>query len=128
MTEALGTDTSPPDPAADFLSRLRTFHLDCGAPSYRSLARTSQRLQESHPDTMHNRDLPRLSVTAISEVLNGKRANLPSTGWVVAFVLSCQHRAYETCVLMTDPGIDILPAWLEHLRKARAIANDPGSK
>jgi hypothetical protein len=69
---------------------------------------------------LQGRDLPRPSVTAISEVLNGKRADLPPTGWVVSFVLACQRRAFETCVLMTDPGPDVLPEWLAQLRQARA--------
>jgi hypothetical protein len=115
------------DPAvASFIARLREFHEACGAPTYRSLVAVSRRLGDLYPDQVHaERDLPGLSVAAISEVLGGRRTNLPAVGWVVAFVLSCQRRAYETMVIPSDPGADVVPDWIRRLQAARAGAAQP---
>jgi hypothetical protein len=80
----------------------------------------SRRLLELYPDHLQGRDLPRLSVAAISEILNGHRAGLPSAEWVATFVLACQRRAFESCVLMDDPGPGTLPDWMTWYRQARA--------
>ncbi|MBA9002529.1 hypothetical protein [Thermomonospora cellulosilytica] len=106
---------------AAFAARLREFHEACGAPAYRSLAAVSRRLTELYPDQAE-RDLPTLSVSAISAVLSGRRANPPSAGWVAAFVLSCQRRAFETMALATDPGPAVIPEWMRILQEARAAA------
>lgn len=115
-----GIESAQAPATADFRARLREHHMECGAPSYRSLVVISRRLPELYPDHLQGRDLPGLSVTAISEVLNGRRSRLPPAGWVAAFVLACQRRAFETCVLATDPGPKTLPDWMTHYRQARA--------
>lgn len=107
-----------PPAAVTFRTRLRTYHLECGAPSYRSLVKASQRLPETYPEALQERTLPGLSLSAISEVLNGRRTRLPSAEWVAAFVLACQRRAFETCVLTTDPGPATLPDWMTWYRQA----------
>lgn len=107
-----------PPAAVAFRTRLRDYHLECGAPSYRSLVKASQRLLETYPEALQERTLPGLSLSAISEVLNGRRTRLPSAEWVAAFVLACQRRAFETCVLTTDPGPATLPDWMTWYRQA----------
>ncbi|SEG14465.1 hypothetical protein SAMN04489712_103381 [Thermomonospora echinospora] len=108
-----------PDTAAGFIARLRDFHLECGEPSYQTLVDISEQLPDLYPDLLQWRDLPTLSRSTISDVLNRKRVNLPSAAWVVVFVLSCQRRALETCVLMDDPGLSVLPKWVELWQQAR---------
>jgi hypothetical protein len=105
---------------AAFAAQLKDFYGQCGAPTYRSLVKTSQRLAELYPGSLLDRDLTPLSVTAISEVLNGRRAGLPRAAWMVAFVLSCQRRAVETGVLNTDPGTRTVPEWIHRWRQAWA--------
>ncbi|SEG48029.1 hypothetical protein SAMN04489712_105453 [Thermomonospora echinospora] len=104
---------------AAFVAQLREFHLACGAPAYRSLVDVSGRLADLYPEQVRERNLPKLSVSAISEVLGGRRAGLPSAGWVVSFVLACQRRAFETFVISADPGVDTVPTWIERLQQAR---------
>jgi hypothetical protein len=105
---------------AAFAAQLREFYGQCGAPTYRSLAATSLRLTELYPGSLQGRDLMPLSVTAISEVMNGRRAGLPRAAWVVAFILSCQRRAVETGVLDTDPATQTVPDWIQRWRQAWA--------
>jgi hypothetical protein len=105
---------------AAFSAQLREVYGQCGAPTYRSLAKTSLHLAELYPGPLRDRDLTPLSVTAISEVLNGRRAGLPRAAWVVTFVLSCQRRAVETGVLDTDPGTQTVPDWIQRWRQAWA--------
>lgn len=101
-----------------FGTRLRDHHIECGAPSYRSLAKVSQRLPELYPEALQGRTLPKLSLSGISAVLNGQRTGLPPAEWVAVFVLSCQRRGFETCVLATDPGPEILVDWMAWYRQA----------
>jgi hypothetical protein len=105
---------------APFVSRLREFYGACGAPTYRSLVKTSQRLAELYPDFFEDRAPAPLSVTAISEVTRGHRAGPPRVAWVVTFVLSCQRRAYEDGVLDSDPGPETVPEWITQWHKAWA--------
>src|SRR3954447_6967925 len=75
-----------------FLEQLNDFYVACGRPRYREIAAISERLDELYPlDGDRKRDLPTLSPSGISEVLAGRRKNLPSAGWLAAFVLSCQR-------------------------------------
>lgn len=111
------------DPAvAGFVARLGHLHAACGAPSYRSLVKTSKRLGVLYPEYVQGRTLPTLSVTALSEVLRGQRSSLPTPGWVNVFVLSCQRRAYETGVHIDDLGPDTLAGWVTAWRAAQAAA------
>jgi hypothetical protein len=107
-----------PDPmVVEFAAALREFHARCGAPTYRSLVATSRRLAELYPDDLRGRRLPDLSVTAISEVLGGKRSRPPQAGWVTVFVLSCQRRAWEEGMLEADPGVATVREWMKRLRQ-----------
>lgn len=107
---------------AAFAAQLKEFYGQCGAPTYRSLAKISLRLAELYPDSLQGRDLTPLSVAVISEVLNGRRAGLPRAPWVVTFVLSCQRRAVETGILETDPGPQTVTGWIQRWRQAWATA------
>jgi hypothetical protein len=110
---------------AEFAAALRRFHTECGAPSYRSLVKTSQRLQKLYPD-LGERDLPHLSGPAISETLGGRRARPPRTAWVLVFVLSCQRRAWEEGMLDTDPGPATTREWMRRLRHVLAALAEQG--
>jgi hypothetical protein len=105
-----------PGPVAEFALALREFHARCGAPSYRSVVVTARRLEGLYPD-LRERNLPGLSVTAISEVLSGRRAGPPQAGWVLVFVLSCQRRAWEEGMLESDPGMQTAREWMERLQQ-----------
>jgi hypothetical protein len=59
------------------------------------------------------RRLPPLSVTALSDILAGRRLGLPSWERVVSIVLACQRHAYKTGGVTTDRGTAVLPDWLE---------------
>jgi hypothetical protein len=107
-----------------FIADLKALHAQCGRPSYKSLADISQHLATLYPDPRgRDRRLRDLSVSAISEVLAGKRQGLPSSDWVASFVLCCQRRASETGVMSEDPGPASLPRWQAKLRAAHAAAD-----
>jgi hypothetical protein len=102
---------------SDFLAELRRFHEQCGSPSYHRLAALSNEL----PALYEDRDLPALSVSAISEILAGRRVKPPTPGWVSSFVLCCQRQAWKIGRLTEDPGLASLPGWQERLQAARGV-------
>lgn len=106
---------------AAFLAKLKEFRGQCGSPSCRELAAISDEVVELHKE----RKLPRLSASAVSEILGGKRADLPSSAWVTSFVLCCQRYAWNIGRLAEDPGLGSLPAWQEELQIARAAIEAP---
>lgn len=110
---------------ADFYAQLREHYIDCGAPSYRSLVLVSRRLQALYPEALQDRVLPPLSVAVISSVLTGQRTSLPPAEWVTVFILACQRRAFEACILLDDPGPETLPTWMTRYRQARASTLGP---
>nr|BFE35482.1 hypothetical protein GCM10010200_077330 [Actinomadura rugatobispora] len=101
-----------------FLRRLLELHQACGSPAYALVARTSSRLNETHPVPGGSASLPALSKTALSETLNGHRKGLPDHGFVASFVLSCYRIAHEQGILAEDPGREALPRWQDMLREA----------
>ncbi|WP_157995650.1 hypothetical protein [Thermomonospora amylolytica] len=115
-------------PVEAFRTRLRDHHLACGAPPYRSVVEVARRLPELYPDALKDRTLPRLSVATISAILTGQRVGLPDPEWVAAFVLACQRRAFETCVLVSDPGPEVLPRWMDWYRQAQAEMRSVGMR
>ena len=115
--------TSPPlegSPREVFLAQLNEFYAACGTPRYKEIAEIAARLDSLYPlDGNRKRDLPPLSPSGISEVLAGRRKKLPSGGWLAAFVLSCQRRAWELGALDSDPGVSSLPDWHRKLNEAK---------
>lgn len=110
-----------------FVMRLRKLHDSSLRPTYRSLAKLSLELKQLYPD--YRGELRILSVTAISEILNGKR--VPTAGWVASFVLSCQHWAWKMAPASEDPGTDSLPEWFTALRatyETSSSASGPGNE
>lgn len=106
-----------------FIASLRAFRQDCGAPSYRRLARISQDLRTLYPAPGEVPcELAEMSLTAISETLAGKRKGLPALDWVASFVLSCQRWAFQERLIGHDPGTRVLPAWAR-LHQAHAAAS-----
>lgn len=106
----------PVNPAkAGFLADLKALLKQSGSPSYGELAAISKKLPEE-------RDLPTLSTSALSEILNGRRVGLPTSAWVASFVLSCEQYAWKVGKSATTPGPDSLPAWHEKLEAAEAAA------
>lgn len=99
-----------------FLTQLKKLREQSGSPSCRRLAEASEELATLYPE----RGLPTLSVTAISEILAGRRANLPGSAWVTSYVLCCQRHAWQVGMLERDPGFESVPDWQEKLRAARA--------
>ncbi|HEU5156632.1 MAG TPA: hypothetical protein VFU43_06510 [Streptosporangiaceae bacterium] len=113
----------------DFLEQLNDFYAACGRPRYKEVAEISERLDDLYPlEGDRRRDLPTLSPSGISEVLGGRRKNLPSAGWLAAFVLSCQRRAWELGALDKDPGVATLPDWQRRLTQALGRGNSAGTK
>jgi TPR repeat protein len=112
----------------DFLEQLNGFYTTCGRPHYKEIVEISERLDDLYPlKGDRKRDLPTLSASGISEVLAGRRKNLPSAGWLAAFVLSCQRRAWELGAYGEDPGVATLPDWQRRLTEAeRAMGNSGG--
>ena len=109
----------PRHPVRDaFLRQLLELHEHCGSPAYSLVARTSERLDETHPVPGGSPSLPPLSKTALSETLNGHRKGLPDHGFVASFVLSCYRIAHEQGIITEDPGRAALPRWQEMLREA----------
>jgi hypothetical protein len=106
----------------EFLIALRAFREDSGNPSYRMLVRVSRDLRTYYPlpgDVTCS--LAEMSLTAVSEILAGRRKHLPTFDWTASFVLSCQRAALEDRVIKNDRGIAILPAWFAI--RARHAAN-----
>ncbi|XVQ13999.1 hypothetical protein ACQP1W_16105 [Spirillospora sp. CA-255316] len=117
----------PRHPVRDaFLRQLLALHQACGSPAYSLVARTSDRLNETHPVPGGSASLPPLSKTALSETLNGHRKGLPDHGFVASFVLSCYRIAHEQGIIAEDPGRDALPRWQEMLREAEEEAERRG--
>lgn len=107
-----------------FLEQLNDFYVTCGRPHYKEIAEISERLDDLYPvEGDRKRDLPTLSPSGISEVLAGRRKNLPSAGWLAAFVLSCQRRATELGAFDADPGVSTLPVWQRKLAEAQPKGN-----
>lgn len=99
---------------AAFLAELRDLHQRCGKPTYKQLADISEKLSEFYPLPQGERyRLVTLSPAAISEILKGKRANLPKLEWVASFVLSCQQWAHRIGVATWDPGLSSVPEWAD---------------
>jgi hypothetical protein len=118
--------TGKPSAKEAFVARLAAFHRECGGPSFGSLEKISQDLPQLYPGPWGSeRNLPKLSVTALSEVLAGKRKKLPTPHWLASFVLCCQRRAAEACVIPDDPGISTLPGWQAALRAASEARDAP---
>jgi hypothetical protein len=108
--------TNPEHPVkAAYRAGLRELRKASGRPSCRKLAAASEKLPELYPD----RDLPTLSSTAISEVLNGKREGLPSASWVVSFVLCCQQLSEKVRGTKDKPDLGDVNHWLEKLQAAQ---------
>ena len=127
----------PAETAKDeFLVALREFRADCGVRSLRALSRVSWSLRALYqPPANPPCELHPLSLTALSEVLSGKRRGMPSFSWVASFVLSCQRYAVDDRPGRRDQGTTILPHWhdiylahaaLAHAAPARA-AGAPAS-
>jgi hypothetical protein len=116
----------------DFLTALRAFREDSGGPPYRTLVRISRDLRTRYPlpgDVTCS--LAEMSLTAVSEILAGKRKRLPTFDWTASFVLSCQRAAVEERVIKNDRGTTILPAWFairaRHAADARTDEHLPPS-
>jgi len=107
---------------------LNDFYATCGRPHYKEIAEISERLDDLYPlEGDRKRDLPTLSPSGISEVLAGRRKNVPSAGWLAAFVLSCQRRATELGAFGADPGVSTLPDWQRKLTEAQIKGNSGGT-
>jgi hypothetical protein len=100
---------------AGFLADLKALLKQSGSPSYGELAAISKKLPG-------DRDLPMLSTSALSEILNGRRVGLPSSAWVASFVLSCEQYAWNVGKSTVKPEGAGLPAWQEKLEAAEAAA------
>jgi hypothetical protein len=114
LARKLAARTKDTDDAAkeDFLLALRAFREDAGRPPYRTLVRISRELGAHYsPPADGTCSLAEMSLTAVSEILAGKRKRLPTFEWVASFVLSCQRSAVEERVIKNDRGTTILPAW-----------------
>src|SRR5262245_31552629 len=112
------------DPAAldEFINLLDKYRLDCGEPSLRELVPMSQRVVKD-PRYRH---LPTLSLTALSDVLNGRRARPPKFRWVAAFVLACQRFAEESG-LRPDQSPSTLEEWNRRLLAVYGIEPNPAA-
>ena len=110
-----------------FIAELRTFHEACGKPFFKQLAAISERLPQLYPppEGVECRFVT-LSVSAISEVLAGKRKHLPSFDWIASFVLCCQRWALEVGASSYDPGTRTLPFWARR-RAACSRSSDGGT-
>jgi hypothetical protein len=107
---------------AGFAALLREHHHRCLKPHYRDLAEISRQLRELYPD--FGGDLQPLSVTAISEILAGKR--LPQPGWLASFVLACEvSRAQTTGRPGHPPGVGSLSQWYIALGAAHGDLQGP---
>ena len=108
-----GTGTDTAGSAKDeFLVALREFRADCGVRSLRALSRISETLRALYPPPVNPPcELHPLSLTALSEILSGKRRAMPSFNWVASFVLSCQRYAVNDRRARRDQGTTILPHW-----------------
>jgi hypothetical protein len=116
----------PVNPAkAGFLADLKALLKQSGSPSYGELAAISKKLPG-------DRDLPTLSTSALSEILNGRRVGLPTSAWVASFVLSCGQYAWKVGKSTVTSGPDSLPEWQEKLEAAEAAAgaaaDEPSAK
>jgi hypothetical protein len=99
---------------AAFIAELRALHQRCGKPAYKQLTDISEKLSEFYPLPQGERyRLVTLSPAAISEILKGKRANLPKLEWVASFVLSCQRWAHRIGAAAEDPGLSSMPEWAD---------------
>src|SRR3954462_1889261 len=108
----------PVNPAkAGFLADLKALLKQSGSPSYGELAAISKKLPGG-------RDLPTLSTSALSEILNGRRVGLPTSAWVASFVLSCGQYAWKVGKSTAASGADSLPEWQG---KLGAAAGGPGA-
>lgn len=103
---------------AGFLADLKALLKQSGSPSYGELAAISKKLPG-------DRDLPTLSTSALSEILNGRRVGLPTSAWVASFVLSCKQYAWKVGKSTVTSGPDSLPEWQEKLEAAEAAAGVP---
>jgi hypothetical protein len=112
---------------AAFIAELRNLHEQCGKPYYKKLAAISEHLPQLYPPPqgVECRYLT-LSVSAISEILAGKRKGLPSFDWVASFVLCCQRWAFEVNAATADPGVSTLPEWARR-RAAHSRSDDAGA-
>jgi len=96
----------------EFLVALREFRADCGVRSLRALTRISETLRALYPPPANPPcELHPMSLTALSEILAGKRRCVPSFSWVASFVLSCQRYAVTDRPGRRDQGTTILPHW-----------------
>lgn len=109
MSEVPPDNPTALDELEEFLALLDRFRHACGRPSLRELSRVSEQVREAY-----GRQYPKLpavlSLTALSDVLNGRRKKPPPWGWVALYVLSCQRFAAESG-LRPDPGDATLPSW-----------------
>ena len=118
-TERIG---SPKD---EFILALREFWADCGMPPFHALARVWPRIGEHYRLPGERNMLHPLSVTAISEILAGKRRGLPRPEWVASFVLACQYLAARAEPGRRDQGLAILRYWTAIHAAHTTVAGGP---
>ena len=109
-----------PDPhptqADAFIADLAAFRVSCGNPTLRQVSAMVDRLGDLYGPQY--KKLPPLSVTALSDILGGRRRGLPSWERVLSIVLACQRHKVDTTGLPADPGVQVLPDWLERWTRA----------
>jgi hypothetical protein len=119
-------------PLDQFVAELADFMTACGPPSLRRLQSISKQLGQHYGSQYRN--VPELTRTTLSAVLNRQRMKFPPAQWVTSFVLSCQRAAWESGITKEDPGPGSLPEWHKRLHAYRALdgrrsasASDPAS-
>lgn len=107
-------------PKDELIVTLAQLRAECAYPeSLESLSRrTVSRISEELRTHYQRPDDPpcqlySLSLTAISEILAGRRRRLPTFDWVASYVLSCLRHAVEQRPGRRDQGPTILPNWLD---------------
>lgn len=97
-----------------FLEELRDLWRFCGSPTYPAMVEVSADLGKLYK----RGELPRLSPSAISAVLSGKRDKVPSGAWVAAYVITCMHLGWKIGAYAEPPTESDLEEW--HQKRFRA--------
>lgn len=93
-----------------FIAELKYLWWLCGSPAVAKIEETSARLGELYSQSDRIKDLPSVSGSAISAVLNGQRDKIPNGAWVAAYVISCLHLGWKIGAV-PKPTADVLTKW-----------------
>lgn len=98
-------------PHDQFLEELKHLWWRCGSPELAKIVKTSHELRDLYADSERIVELPTLSKSAISAVLNGDRDEVPRGEWIAAYVITVMYLGWRVGAIPERPNEAVLMEW-----------------